>query len=156
MTDSQSIDTGGGAAVQGDAKTEGGDFVARDQNTDQRHQPQNQNQRVDQTLNQRAGDMYVGTGERNDMSVWVEIMRLSSRIQELTQQMDNLPNRVDQLERTEVIVKPGPEVMIRQVAVAPPPVDAIVLTAKTLLIILFVSLILIAILVGWLIYLGVT
>lgn len=98
---------------------------------------------------QRAGDNYFGGQPGSDlMQVWIRLSEHGQQINDLIRQMDDLPNRVRQLEKTEVIIRPGPEVIIRPVQES--------MSVKTLSQILIAALIIVILLIGYLVYWTVT
>ena len=112
-----------------------------------------QNQRVDpsQQNTQRAGDNYFGGGPNNElMQVWLKLSEHGQQIQDLIRRMDNLPERVRDLEKTEVVIRPrpvdGPEVIIRA---AP---ESQNLSTRTLMIVLVSALAIVIALVACLVY----
>lgn len=74
----------------------------------------NQQQRQDPRQQMRSGD--INFTNPDSFQIWVKLLDMAAQIRELTIQMDDLPRRVTRLEDTEVIVRPGPEVVIRPAA----------------------------------------
>ncbi len=78
--------TGGGAAIEGDVGTGGGDMVGRD-----KHQA-----RTDHRVEQLAANV---TFQSQDTAVlWQEIRRVNERVGDVRFLLDDLPNRVARLE----------------------------------------------------------
>lgn len=97
MADNSRVDTGGGAKVGGGVDTSGGNFTGRD------NQP---------TQTVRTENTFQGVAAADSMQLWFRIMELAglvqantTRIQAIDSRMDNLPERVAELERTEVTVR---------------------------------------------------
>lgn len=123
---SNDVDTGGGASIGGDAKT-GRDLTGRD------------------SQSQRAGDTYYGgQGGDDNRYIFFKMLEMAGDIQALSIKIDDIPGRVGRLERTEVVVRPGPEVIVRPLE---QPGDSINLSVKAVIIILAVALLLVLILV---------
>lgn len=95
--------TEGGAAIQGDAKA-GKNLTGRDSHTERQ--------------TQRAGDNYFNTAGENQQ-IWFKILDIANEINALTRQIQDLLRRMDNMERTEVVVRPGPEVRIRPIGKEP-------------------------------------
>lgn len=102
----------------------------------------------------RAGDVHVGAS--GDFPVW-KLMEMAADIRALVLQMDDLPykvgrltDQVGRLERLEVVVREGPEVVIRPVAH-----DTINLSVRMIAIIFLVALVAVLALVAWLVFLQV-
>lgn len=156
------VDTGGGAAIGGNADTGGGRMTGRDENRyDYR--------RDSQGGGQRSGDINFGGG---DMNIWSKLLEMKDDIRavntdlrdlnrqtaEITRKIDDLPGRVARLEKTEIVVHPGPEGVIRLMppAVLPNPPDSVVLSVKALFTILIVAVLLVVALIGVLVFLRLT
>lgn len=97
--------------------------------------------------NMRAGDVHVGGA--GEFPAW-KLTEMSSDIRALVAQ--NLPNRVERLERLEVVVRPGPppEVIVRPLAH-----DTVNLSVRMIAIIFLVALVAVLALVAWLVFLQV-
>lgn len=80
---SDKISTEGGAAVQGDAHTGGGNLTGRD---DRRH------------YEQRSGASVTFQGDYGDAAIWREIVGLGKDISAVNIRLDDLPDRVKVLE----------------------------------------------------------
>lgn len=122
------IQTGGGASVGGDVASK--QFTGRD----------------DQRSSQN-----VTFSNPDNMMLWAKLLEIGGTVNHLVIQMDNLPHRVDRLERLEVVVRPGPEVILR-----PATHDSVTLSAKTLIFIFLVALLAVLALVAWLVYLQIS
>lgn len=86
-----------------------------------------------------------------DMSMWFKILEHGAQIQELFRQMDSLPTRVDKLERVEVVVKPGPEVIVTRTEA-----ETRNLSVRMIFVVLTVSLLVSLLVVAFLVYVQVT
>lgn len=111
----------------------------------------NQQQRNAARQNMRAGD--INFTSPDSLQIWVKLLDMAAQIRELTIQMDDLPRRVTRLEDTEVIVRPGPEVVIRPAARVNETTN---LSLQTVLIIVLVAAVVVVALVGVLVYLQVS
>jgi len=131
-------DTGGGANVEGGVSTDGGNLTGRD---DRRNQ-----QRYD-NRNDPQQNVNIGGGDGGHFQMWAKILEHGMEIQNLVRQMDNLPDRVTKLERLEVVVKPGPEVVIKQTATS-----AGNFSMRALFVVLIIALIVVISLVAFLVY----
>lgn len=133
MSDNQENNTGGGAAVGGGVGTGGGNFTGRDENRQRTVTEQNA------SPNFRAGDNYFqgpgGTNLSDGMQIWMELFKHARSIQELSMQLENVTGRVFRLEKMELKVGPGPEVIIR------PSTEALNISMRTLAVALGVLLI---------------
>lgn len=105
-------------------------------------------QRTD-SRSQRQGDTQqnVNFSNPDSMHLWMKLMEVASIVNSLVLQMDDLPNRVGRLERLEVVVKPGPEVIIRPAAH-----DTVNLSVRMIVIMFVVALFLSLALAVFLIY----
>lgn len=83
-----------------------------------------------QQQNMRAGDVHVGAS--GEFPAW-KLMEMASDIRALVAQ--NLPIRVDRLERLEVVVRPGPP---PEVTVRPLAHDTVNLSVRMIVIIILV------------------
>lgn len=125
------VNTGGGASVKGDAET--GQFTGRDDRKNQQ--------------NMRAGDVHVAAS--GNFPDW-KLIEMATDIRALVAQ--RLPERVDRLEKLEVVVRPGPppEVIVRPIAN-----DTVNLSVRMIVIIFLVALVAVLGLVAWLVFLQV-
>lgn len=129
-------DTGGGHAVGGDVNAEGG-FTGRDAYRDRQ--------------GIRGGDQYFGqTSQSDNMQIWMKILEMAADMRVFAEKLDDLPGRVGRLEKTEVVVRPGPEVVIRPIQQS----DSVNLSLRVVYIILIGSLVLVGLLVAVLIFQG--
>lgn len=110
------------------------------------NQQQSSDNRSRPRQDMRGGDTYFG--KPDDMQVWVRLLDMAAQIREITAQMDRL-------ERTEVVVRPGPEVVIRPSTPAPVP-DSVNLSVRVIFAILILALVLVVALVVVLIFLRVS
>jgi hypothetical protein len=129
-----------------DIKTDVGDdaenIVAGKENQQQASRIRN-----DPKQSMRSGDVYFNN--QDNLQIWMKLIELASKLSDLTMQMDDLPNRVGRLERMEVVVRPGPEVVIRPI---PPSTDPTLLTMRSLFTILIVAVIIIGGLIGFAVF----
>lgn len=149
------IDTGGGAHIDGGADTGGGKLTGRDD--------ESRNQRSDPRQTMRSGD--INFNNRDNEIIYTQLLRMVEEsgkdrertytvIHALDMKLDDMPNklialtgRVANLEKVEVSVKPGSgEVTIKTT----PTDDSFHISQRAAVIIVFIMLLVVFVVVGWL------